>query len=143
MSSVRTALYTALAGATSLTDLLADPPAEGPHEHAIYWRRAPKNAQSPFVIYSKQAGTPMHFMAGQPVNHELWLVRGVSRDDAAAAEDIAEQIDAVLNRAQLSLETGELLSCLRGSDRDYGETADDTEWHHVGAEYRLEVDQDG
>lgn len=135
MSAIRTAIYTQLAGTSAVTALLSSPT-------AIYHRVAPADAQAPFVIFTKQAGTPRWAMAGDPLDTDLWLIKGVcTGGSSSAAESIAAAVDDAINDALLSITGRNLLFLRRESDVDYGEADGGEQWHHVGALYRLTTEQ--
>lgn len=107
----------------------------------IYFQYAPQKATYPLVVFHKQSGRPRWTMQGDPVQSDLWTVKGVSRSDEGAAteaESIAAAIDAALNDASLTITGRECLFLLRESDVDYGEDADGTTYRHCGAMYRVE-----
>lgn len=134
---VRRAIYGKLAGDGTLNALLGTP-APG-YAKNIYHATAPSAAPPPYVIISKQAGTPTEAF-GDPsaVDTDIWLVKGVDRNSTAdAAEDIAARCVTLLNDAALSVSGLSLLYLRRQSDVEYSETIDGELYRHVGSLYRL------
>lgn len=131
MNPLRAALYAHLTSDPTLVGMLAT-------ATSVYHQQAPQGAAFPFVVFNRQAGTPAWQFAGDPVQDDLWQIKAVSRASSASqAENIAERLDAILNRATLTI-TGRLhLSLLRESDVDYPEQDDADSYQHVGALYRI------
>lgn len=136
MDGLRTALFAKLNGDVTLTDMLAT-------STSIYHRRAPSNAQFPFIIIDKQSGSPTWTFKGRPMSSELWQVKGVDRAESASkAEDIDRRIDVVLTDAAMQLSDGALMYIRRETDINYGEENDpDYVVHHIGASYRAVIDR--
>jgi hypothetical protein len=132
----RRAIYGKLAGDVTLNALLATPPAG--RSKSIYYQRAPQGAPFPYVILSKQAGTPRYALGDRAYDNDVWLVKGVDRNDTADTVDaISSRIDALLTDASLSISGRTQLYLRRESDVDYPETVDDSTYLHSGATYRL------
>lgn len=95
LDATSAAIYTALSGGTALTALLAG-------TTSIYDMQAPDVAALPYCIFSHQGGGPDNIA---PVNLEnnMWYVRAYSATSAKSATEIFTQIDALLNRKQLSI----------------------------------------
>lgn len=129
MSAVREAIRAVLAGDAPLTQAISS-------ADAIYHRVAPANTSPVYITFSKQSGVPIWSMADH-MDRELWLVKAVGRESAAAAEHVAELIDSVLTDAELNIAGRATLYLRRESDVDYGETDGGNQWHHVGGVYRL------
>lgn len=130
MNAVRQALYAALAADAPLTGLLSS-------ATAIYHQRAPQDAETPFVVFQKQAGNPRRtFTDAYAI--ELWLVKAVDRGSSAnQAEQIAAAIDALLDGATLAITGQTPMSLRRDSDVDYPEDDGAETYHHAGGVYRL------
>lgn len=139
-TAVRRGLYGKLAGDTTLNNLLAAPPTG--YSKNIFHQEAPANAQFPFVLFNKQAGTPTgSFGDPSALEYDVWLVKAVDRSTSAdVAESIASRISVLLNDASLSISGGVLLYLRRMSDVEYLETADGVRYPHAGALFRLVYD---
>jgi hypothetical protein len=132
----RRALYGKLAGDVTLNALLATPPPG--RSKSIYYQRAPQGALFPYVILSKQAGTPRYALGDRAFDNDVWLVKGVDRNDTADTVDaISNRIDVLLTDASLSISGRTQLYLRRVSDVDYPETVDDQTYLHSGATYRF------
>lgn len=131
MNPVREAIYGVLSGDAELQSLLSEP-------DAIHHRRAPKGAQTPYVIFFRMPGTSESAMKGPLLRSALWVVKGVVRGyDATPAEDIDARAEELLHNAKLQLSRGTALDCARESDVEYGEDDQDAVIHHVGGLYRV------
>ena len=127
MNEVRAALYETLSGGAS-------PPTAAT---GVYHRRAPQGAEPPYIVFFKQAGTPVHTFTN-PLSSELWTVKAISLGSSSStAEAIAAEIDAVLHDADLSINGHDHLYLRRESDIDYGEPDGADQYQHVGGVYRL------
>lgn len=133
MNTIRSGIYARLAADVTLTALLATPT-------SIFHRRAPQEAETPFVIFHKAAGNPT-WTFGDISDHlqrETWLVKGIDRAPSSGlAEDIAARVEVVLTDAPLVSAGHVHLYVRRESDVDYGEDDGADLYHHVGAVYRL------
>ncbi len=131
MNPVRDALYDRLAATAALTALLSD-------SAALFHRVAPPEARTPFVVFTKQTGTPTWAFDGPPLRNDVWLVKAIDRSGSASlAEDIDAQIDMALTDAPLAITGRTLLYLRRESDVDYPEQDGAETFHHVGGLYRL------
>ncbi len=107
----------------------------------IYHSRAPSNATPPYIVVHRQAETDEWTFAGQPLEHDMWTVKAISRGGAAdAAEDIRAAVTAALNDAPLTVTGFALLQLRRTSKFDFPEVDDGTQWNHCGAIFRVDVD---
>jgi hypothetical protein len=134
---VRRAVYGKLAGDTTLNNLLGTPPTG--YSKSIYHQLAPAGAAFPYVIFSKQAGTPTEAF-GDPdaLDTDVWLVKAIDRATSAdTAEAIADRVKTLLNDASLSISGLTLTYLRRQSDVEYSETDQGTEYKHAGSLYRL------
>lgn len=140
-TAVRRAIYGKLAGDSTLTNLLGTP-ATG-YSQAIYYQNAPNgNADHPFVIINKQAGTPTEAM-GDPsaLEDDIWLVKAVDQSNTAdQAEAIQSRIQTLLNDAALSISGATLTYLRRQSDVEYAEVTSQGQFKHAGGLYRLVYD---
>lgn len=135
-TAARRAIYGKLAGDSTLNALLGTPPAGWSKN--IYYGQAPQSAPFPYVILSKSAGTPSYALAGSPIENDIWLVKGVDRnEDTDPVESIAGRIDALLVDATLSISGKTSLYLRRVSDVDYPEATDGKRYVHSGATYRF------
>lgn len=134
---VRRAIYGALAGDTTLNNLLGSP-ATG-YSKSIYYQEAPAGAHFPFVIFNKQSGVPTEAF-GDPdaLENDVWLVKGIDKSTSAdTAESIQARLKTLLNDASLSISGATLLYLRRQSDVEYPETADGVMYKHAGSLFRL------
>ncbi len=139
-TSVRRAVYGKLAGDVTLNALLASP-ASG-YSKAIYHNAAPQGAQTPYVLFNKQAGTPTEaFQDPSAYETDTWLVKAVDNNTTAdPAEAAADRVKTLLNDATLSISGGTLMYLRRQSDVVYEEVTDGERFQHVGSLYRLVYD---
>lgn len=136
---IRRALYGKMAGDTTLTALLATPPAG--YSKSIYYQQAPEGATYPYVIFNKQAGTPRYALGDRIHDNEIWLIKAVDRSDTAdTADAIASRLDALLTDGTLSISGNTQLYLRRESDVDYPETVDGALYRHAGSNFRLIYD---
>jgi hypothetical protein len=136
--ATRRAIYGKLAGDTTLNALLGAP-ASG-YSKSIYYQVAPHGAGLPFVILSKQAGTPRYtFKVGHAfLDEEVWLIKGVGRgDDADPVDNVSSRLDELLTDGVITISAALLLYLRRESDVDYAETVDGVNYRHSGANFRL------
>lgn len=135
MNAVRDALADRLAADAGITALVAS--TGGPFT-GVYHRQAPKGAPTPFVLFTKMAGTPTYTFGGLGLQSDVWLAKAVDRNaNSGPAEDLAAAITACLTDAPLSIAGSPLLYLRRISDVDYGEPDGDHMYVHVGATWRL------
>lgn len=130
---IRQALYTKLAGTAGVTSLLSA-------SDAIYHERADEDGQRPYIVFSKNSGTPdRRFGASvNRIDRDVWLVKAICEgESASAAEAIAAAIDTALDRQTLTVTGRATLICERQSDVHYPESDGDKTYHHVGALYRV------
>lgn len=132
LDPVRKALYDKLVATTGLTGQLSSPT-------AIYHRRAPVDADPPFVIFHRQSGRS-RWTFRTSWRDELWLIKGVCRGRSATdAEEIDAAIEAALNDAVLAVTGYTHLLLRRTNAVDYGEDDGAETFHHCGGLYRLAV----
>jgi hypothetical protein len=131
VNPTRSALVTALASDPAVTSKLSS-------SGAIYHRMAPASARTPYVLFSKQAGSRQNVFGGGGVTEEAWLVKAVDQNGSASrAEDIAIAINQTLDGTTLPLSNGLTAYLLHETDVDYGEMDGDQTIQHVGAIYRI------
>jgi len=134
--ATRRALYGKLSGDTTLNTLLATPPTG--YSKNIFYEVAPQGAQFPYVILSKQAGTPAYALGGRAVDNDIWMVKGVDRSGTAdAVDNIADRLDALLTDGSISISGRTQLYLRRESDVTYAEVTDGVVYRHAGSLYRL------
>lgn len=129
-SDVRTALKSFLSVDSVLTGL-----APG----GIFSDDAPKGADFPYVIFSKQSGMAIHSFRGDPMDNQLYLVKGVGTAKADA-EAIDARCRAILHRADLGAASFNTLYLLIESDMEMTELNAGERYDHVGTVYRLITD---
>lgn len=139
--ATRRALYGKLAGDSTLNALLHAPPPL--FAKSIYFEVAASDADYPFVIIQKQAGTPRFaFKSTAPMVDEVWLVKAVDRDDtgkgtADTAEAISDRLKVLLDDASLSISGVTHLYLRYESDVDYSEVTESVRYIHSGSLFRL------
>lgn len=133
MNPVRTALFGALTADAPLTGLLSV-------SDAVFYERVDQTARTPYVVFHKQAGTPTWTFGGRghQLENDLWTVKAIDRGDSPIkAEQIAAEIDRVLETAALDIDGRETLYLHRESDLAYPEEDGAETYRHVGGIYRL------
>lgn len=131
MNPVRKALHEILEGDPILKELATG---------GVFHRKADPGVKPPYVIFHKAAGNPLWTFDGPPTDKEIWLVKGVGERETA--EDIDRRCKKILNGADLEIE-GKAHQDLRHiSDVDYDEPADGERYNHVGAEYKLDSEDE-
>lgn len=134
--ATRRALYGKMAGDSTLTGLLHSPPAG--YTKSIFYEQAPAGAQFPYIIFTKQAGTPRYALANRAFDNDVWLIKGVDRADTAdTADNIASRLDALLTDGTISISGRTQLYLRRESDVDYAEVTDGVTYRHAGCLFRL------
>ena len=134
--AVRRAIYGKLAGDTTLNNALATPPTG--YSKSIYYQQAPKGAQYPYVVFSKQAGTPRYTLGARAFDNDVWLVKGVDGSSSAdVVETVSSRLDALLTDGTLSISGRDQLYLRRESDVVYSETVDGVLIRHAGSLFRL------
>ncbi len=130
---IRAAIVTRLLATSAVTSLLGA-------ANNVFHRVAPPGARAPYVILHRQAETDDWTFAGPALEHDLWMVKGVSRGSSSnAADAIAAAIKTALNDAPITVTGYALLQLRRQSKIDYGESAEGETHHHVGGLYRVDV----
>jgi hypothetical protein len=136
MNVMDVAIYNALAGSTALTTALGGT--------AIFQWLAPENRNPPYVVYNKQAGTPIHTFGGVAIENDLYTVRGVTiGPSAVAGGTIAKLINDALADRALTITGYTHLYLRRVSDVDYPEVVAGVRFYHRGAMYRAMADPAG
>ncbi len=131
MNPVREAIFDRLVGDATLTALLSSPT-------AVHHQVAPQTEATPFVVFNKQAGTPMWAFGGPALQNDLWQVKAIALGSSASdAEVIAARIDVALTNAVLVITGSTHLYLRRESDVDYPEQDGADTYRHCGALYRL------
>ncbi len=130
---IRVAIVQRLLATPAVTSLLGQ-------ANGIYHRVAPRNAVPPYVVLHRQAGTDDWTFAGQPLEHDVWTVKAISRGASDQADEIARQVTAALNDAPITVAGYALLNLRRESKLDLAERDSEETWHHVGGLYRVDVD---
>lgn len=134
--ATRRAIYGKMAGDATLTGMLGTP-APG-YSKSIYYQRAPASAGFPYVIFTKQAGTPRYAIGARAFDNEVWFIKAVDRSDTAdVADNIASRLDALLTDGTISISGKTQLLLRRESDVDYPEDADGVIYRHSGSLFRL------
>lgn len=136
MNAVGKALFTKLAGASSLTALLAAGTA------GVFENVAPQNEDVPYVVFNAQSpSTPLYAFGSATVKLEdaIYQVKGITEGhSAAAAGTIADKINDALNGATLTITGYTSLQIGRIQDIDYPEVVQGGKrFNHRGALYRV------
>lgn len=151
LTAVRRAIYGLLQGGLS-GGRLTDPFDGSTMDVSIYYDQAPETARYPFVLFSKSSGSTTGTFRGfakagksVPGNQEdLWQVKAVDQADSAdRAELIADRINYLLDGkpSSLSISGGTSINFVRESDVNYPEPDGGLIYYHVGALFRLSVDE--
>ena len=107
---------------------------------SVYRARADDGANTPYVVFSKQANTKTFTMAAKAWDEPLYLVKAVDeRHSGARAGTIAARIETVLTDAALSVSGRSTLYCRPETDVDYPEVDQGRVTWHRGQTYRLFV----
>lgn len=141
--AVRRALYGKMAGDTTLTSLLHSPPPTS--SQSIYHQQADDAAQTPFVIFQKQAGTPGYAFGARSYDNELWLIKGVVQKSNSGTATASDAVDAISSRLDTLLTDGAItisgktkLYLRRESDIEYSEQVEgQPRVLHAGGLFRL------
>lgn len=134
--AIRRSLYGKMAGDTTLTGMLGTPPTG--YSKSIFYQQAPEGASFPYVIFSKQAGTPRYTLKNRAYDNDIWLIKAVDRNVTAdPADNIASRLDALLTDATISISGRTPLYLRRESDVDYSEVVDGVTYRHAGSYFRL------
>jgi hypothetical protein len=130
-AAIRTALYSKINGASSVTSLLSS-------ATAIYDSEAPAAAVYPFVSFSLSTGTPEYTFASRAFDNDLWLIKAMDRSTSGTvADNIAQALRALLTDATLTI-TGAVLMSVRPEQRvRTTEVVDGQKFFHAGNLYRL------
>jgi hypothetical protein len=137
--AIRRSLYGKLAADSPLTTQLGTPPAG--YSKAIYYQQAPEGSGFPYLIFSKQAGTPRYAIGARAYDSEVWLIKAIDRRDTAdTADTIASRLEALLTDSTISISGHTQLLLRRESDVDYSEAIDGVLYRHAGAYFRLIYD---
>lgn len=109
-------------------------------QNQLYRDIAPQSSASrPFLIHSVDNPSDLRVVGAVRVwSNVMLLIKAVDRPaNYAALAAIMAQADSLFdNPAAMSFEGSYINSCLRESTFDY---IDDTQYQHVGANYRVEV----
>jgi hypothetical protein len=108
-----------------------------------YYRLAPLKTTCPFVVFSKQSGTPLQRGLGGDVaaDNLVYLVKvidGPTESNLRAAAIMAD-VNDILDNRPLAVTGHNNVLLQRISDVEYDETDSGQTWQSVGAEYRLIV----
>lgn len=106
----------------------------------VFHRKAPSGTVPPYVIFHKAAGNPLWSFGGPAMDKDVWLVKGVGERDIA--EDIDKRCKELLNGADLAIEDKVHQDLRAISDVDYDEIVDGERIDHVGAEYKLDSEDE-
>lgn len=131
------AIYNKLVGSTALTALTTG----GTAAPSIYQHMAPGTAAGTYVIYNRQASTPMHTMPTVAIENELFQVKAVVLSDSArAAGTVAAKIEQALTNDVLTITGYTPILCRRESGIDYPELGPGGQrFFHRGAIYRVQA----
>lgn len=138
MNALDRAIFQKLTGTAALTSLLAAGTA------GVFQHLAPQGADPPYVVFNKVSRAPTRVSGGGAVGFDtsVYQVKGITvGESAAAGGTIADQIDAALDRASLTVTGHQALSVYRDQDVDYPEPQPGGPVaYHRGALYRIVTD---
>lgn len=106
----------------------------------VYHRKAPSGAALPYVIFHKASGNPVRTFDGPSLDKDVWLVKGVGERDVS--EDIDKRCKEILSRADLDIEGKVHQDLYPISDVDFDEVLNGERVNHVGAEYKLDSEDE-
>ncbi len=136
-TATRRALYGKLSADTTLNNLLATPPPG--YSKSIFHGYAPDEAEYPFILFSRSAGTPTYANASKPAYEtDVWMVKAIDQQTTGdRAEAISARLQDLLNDADLSISGATAMWFRRQSDIDFPEITDGVRYYHSGSLYRL------
>jgi hypothetical protein len=137
MNAAGSAIYAKLAATSALTSLLAAGTA------SVFETLAPENTDPPYVVFQEQApSTPQRTLArGIGYENALYTVKVITQSlSMKTAGEIADQIDAALDNATLTMTGYTVMSIHRIQNVSYPEFVEGKRFNHRGAVYRLMCD---
>ena len=134
MNVLDAALYTRLQG-TAVSSLLSG-------TTAIYKNQAPEGAVLPYIVFSKQSGSPENLDANR-VDNLLYYVRAYSGVSAAQAGSIDARVDTALHLIPLTVSGWTNIWLAREANIELPSTEPSGRViHSAGALYRIIVDKE-
>lgn len=107
----------------------------------VFYELAPPGQQRPYVIFGKPTGGEDWAFAGQPMEDDAWIVKGVGK--TSQAEDIDKRCRELLNQESIVIENRSLLFLRSQAIVSYLEVNDDGErFQHEGHVYKLISERD-
>lgn len=131
MNEVREALHKHLKADVALKALATG---------GIFHATAKSGTVPPYVIFHKASGVPTRTFDGPPMKRDVWVVKGVGSREAA--EDIDARCKEILNGATLNIEGKAHLDLFEIGDIDFSEVENGERYNHVGAEYKLDSEDE-
>ncbi len=125
-------------GRRAIYGKLANPGAG--YTKAIYYQSIPDGADFPCVVFQKQSGQiRWAFNKTNSLNDEVWLVKGVDRNDDTAdpVEQISDRLKALLDDATLSISGATHIYLRHEMDTDYSEDVEGKRYIHSGSMFRF------
>lgn len=127
MKVIEQALYARLSGDATLTTL-----APGGVWHNV----APAGTNGVIVVFAHASETDQYTLAQRAVSQSSYIVKAIAPGESATpAWDAANRIDALLNDANLTLESGRLLSIRRERVTSFTELDGGEQYQHAGGYY--------
>jgi hypothetical protein len=106
----------------------------------VFSKVAPADTPFPYIIISKIGGTPERTFDGEPLQEQVWLVKGVG--DASDAEAIDARCREILRAESLDMEGFKCKYAAWIKEVDYPEVEQGERHDHVGAEYRVTAEKE-
>lgn len=106
----------------------------------VWFGTADEGTPFPYVLVDKSSGTHKFAFQGNPLDWDMWIVKGVGVVEDA--EKIDKRCRKLLTDAEL-LPEGTAVKYLRPeSDINYPEVVDGERYQHVGANYRITSEEE-
>lgn len=106
----------------------------------VHYGVAPSDAERPYIVIQKMDGTPLYAFDGPSLDKDVWFVKGVG--SAAQAETINRRCQKLLRGTTLEIDGKENQDLRKIKDVDFVETEKGEEYHHSGAEYKLDSEEE-
>jgi hypothetical protein len=130
LDATAAALYATLKAGTALTALLSG-------TTSIFDMQAPDGVSSPYVIFNHQGGGP-ELLTSKQIEGNIWLVRGYSAVSAKKASEIFGQVDALLNKKNITISGATTFWCVREENVKQVENGpDNSKFWMAGGLYRI------
>lgn len=120
-----------------LTTALANVGATG----GVYRNVAPPDTIAPYITVTLYGPSDVMGVAGSRLwANNTWLIEVWGTDDQfTTLETVASAMDAALHRQRnIGTPSGQIISCLRESERYGSQEVGNQQWTHLGGVYRIE-----